>query len=141
MTVTVWEQLRSLSGALLLGLGAGLWYDLLRCLRRRIRGQLFAAVLDLLFWLAVTAAIFLWSVAAGNGTVQLSCCAALFLGAVIYFRVLSRCCFPLLSALTGLIAGILHLIGAPWRWLKQMVNRGQKFFSNFCKNHFSFPGK
>lgn len=141
MTVTVWEQLRSLTGALLLGLGAGLWYDLLRCLRRHIRGQLFAAVLDLLFWLAVTAAIFLWSVAAGNGTVQLSVCAALFLGGVVYFHVFSRWCFPLLSALIGLAARVLRLIGAPWRWLKRMVNQGQKNFSIFCKNHFSFPGK
>lgn len=141
MTVTVWEQLRSLTGALLLGLGAGVWYDLLRCLRRRIRSRAFAAVLDLLFWLAVTAAIFVWSVAAGGGKVQLSVCAALFLGGVVYFRALSRWCFPLLSALTGLAARVLHLISAPGRWLKRIVNQGEKFFSNFCKNHFSFPGK
>lgn len=141
MTVTVWEQLRSLAGALLLGLGAGLWYDLLRCLRRRIRSRAFAAVVDLLFWLAVTAALFLWSVAAGNGIVQLSVCAALFLGGVVYFRIFSRWCFPLMSALTGLIARMLHLTGAPVRGLMHGLERGQKFFSNFCKNHFSFPGK
>ena len=62
MTVTVWAQTHSLLGAVLLGIGAGLWYDLLRALRWRIRSPALGIGLDLLFWLAVTTLIFGWSV-------------------------------------------------------------------------------
>ena len=141
MTVTVLEQAHSLLGALLLGVGAGLWYDLLRCLRYRIRSRVIAIALDLLFWLAVTAAIFVWSVAAGGGKVQISVCAALFLGGVVYFRFFSRLFFPILSALVRLLSQLLHLLLTPLIWLKRAAGRVRNFFINFCKKHFSFPGK
>lgn len=141
MTVTVWEQAHSLLGALLLGVGAGLWYDLLRCLRYRIRARGVAIVLDLLFWLAVTVVIFVWSVTAGGGKVQLSTCAALLLGGVLYFHYLTKLFFPLLSALVRLVLRLLHFLLLPLYWLKRGGKRVQNFFINFCKNHFSFPGK
>ena len=48
-------------------MATGLLYELLRCVRYRVRGRIFCALLDLLFWLLVTVALFLWSVAAGRG--------------------------------------------------------------------------
>ena len=94
MTVTVWEQAYSLLGGLVLGVATGLLYELLRCVRYRVRGRIFCALLDLLFWLLVTVALFLWSVAAGRGVVRLSVCAALFLGCAGYLHFLSPPLLP-----------------------------------------------
>lgn len=141
MTVSVWEQAHSLLGALLLGIGTGLTYDLLRTIRWRIRSHIFCGLLDLLFWLAVTAALFLWSVSAGRGVVQVSVCLFLFLGGVVYFRVLSPLFFPVLSWLTGLIAKFLRLLFTPLRLLGRLVKKIKNFFILFCKKHFSFPGE
>ena len=141
MTVTILAQAHSLLGALLLGVGSGLWYDLLRGLRYRIRAQALAIALDLLFWLTVTAVLFGWSVSAGGGRVQLITCAAALTGGVIYFRWLSPLFFPPLSALVGLVLRLVKLPLKPLYWLKERGRRGQKFFIHFFEKHFSFPGK
>lgn len=141
MTVSVWEQAHSLLGALLLGVATGLTYDLLRCIRYRIRSRIFCGVLDLLFWAAVTAALFLWSVAAGRGVVQVSVCVFLFLGGVVYFRFLSPLFFPVLSWLTNSAVKFFRLLLAPFRWVLGTAAKIGKKFILFFKNHFSFPGK
>lgn len=141
MTVTVWEQAYSLLGGLLLGVATGLLYELLRCVRYRIRGRIFCALLDLLFWLLVTAALFLWSVAAGRGVVRLSVCAALFLGCAGYLHFLSPFCFPAFFAFTGLIARLFHLLLSPFRLFKRLGNAVSKKFSGFFKKLFPFPEK
>ena len=141
MTITVWEQVHSLLGALLLGVGSGLWYDLLRALRWRIRSPALGIGLDLLFWLAVTALIFGWSVAAGDGKVQLFTCFAALLGGVIYFRWLSSLFFPILSTLCFWALGVVKLLLKPLYLLKDGLLKLKNFFIDFCKNHFSFPGK
>ena len=53
------EQLRLLLQSLLLGAGAGLLYDALRALRRQTGcGRAMTAVLDAVFWLVLSAAVF-----------------------------------------------------------------------------------
>lgn len=141
MTVTVWEQAHSLLGGLLIGVATGLFYDLLRCVRYRVRGRIFCALLDLLFWCAVTAALFLWSVAAGRGVVRFSVCAALFLGAAAYLHFFSPVCFPLLSTLTGLLIRLARLLGAPFQAAGRLARRCAKKFTLFFKKLFSFPAK
>lgn len=141
MTITVWEQAHSLLGALLLGVGAGLWYDLLRALRWRIRSPALGIGLDLLFWLAVTALLFGWSVAAGNGTVQLFTCVGALLGGILYFRWLSSLFFPFLSTLLGWALRLIKLLLKPLYLLKEGLRKLENFFIDFCKKHFSFPDK
>lgn len=141
MTVSVWEQAHSLLGGLLIGVATGLFYDVLRCVRYRLRGRIFSALLDLLFWCAVTAALFLWSVAAGRGQVRLSVCAALFLGGAGYLHFFSPVCFPLLSALAGALARLAGALAAPFRLAGRTARRGGKKFAVFLKKHFSFPAK
>lgn len=141
MTVTVWEQAYSLLGGLVLGVATGLLYELLRCVRYRVRGRIFCALLDLLFWLLVTVALFLWSVAAGRGVVRLSVCAALFLGCAGYLHFLSPLCFPTFFALTGLIARLFHLLLSPFRLLKRLGDAVSKKFTGFFKKLFPFPEK
>lgn len=130
MSVTVPQQLHALAGAVLLGVVCGGWYDLLRGLRRRTASPVWTAVLDLLFWLAATAGLFLWCIRAGNGRVQLVLCLAVAVGGWGYFRWLSGLCFPALSALAGLLL-------LPCFSLKKL----KKFFIKICKKHFSFGNK
>ena len=61
MTVDTLQQSRALCQALLLGGAMGVVYDLFRILRVRVHVRLLGPVLDLLFWLGATAALFLWS--------------------------------------------------------------------------------
>lgn len=141
MTITVWEQVHSLLGAVLLGIGSGLWYDLLRALRWRIRSPALGIWLDLLFWLAVTALLFAWSVTADNGKVQIITCAAALLGGAVYFRWLSPLFFPILSTLCGWSLRLIKLLLKPLYLLKECLQKLGNFFIDFCKKHFSFRDK
>ena len=51
---------------------------------------LLGGVLDLLFWLVVTVALFVYTTTAGSGEVRLYIVAAVLLGAAAYFWLLSR---------------------------------------------------
>ena len=73
-------QAQAMVQALALGLAAGLVYDLFRILRVRVRLPLLGPALDLLFWLGLTAALFLWSQWAWGGLVRLYGVVFLFLG-------------------------------------------------------------
>ena len=68
----------------------GLLYDAFRILRVRVRLPLLGGVLDLLFWLVVTVALFVYTTTAGAGEVRLYIVAAVLLGALAYFWLLSR---------------------------------------------------
>ena len=141
MSFTIWDQVRCLMGAVVLGLGTGLLYDLLRVIRWRIKGRIFGGLLDLLFWLTATAALFLWSVDAGQGVVQVSTCLFLFLGAVVYFRVLSPLLLPPLSWLLRKVERLFRFTLFPFRLLKRFTASLKKKFSLFCKKYFSFTAK
>lgn len=88
-------QALALLPALLLGLGLGLLYDLLRPLRRRCP-PLPAAGLDLLYALAAAAAVFVRAMAAGGrfGLWELT---AALLGFLLYLYALSPLVLPLLD--------------------------------------------
>ena len=60
MEVSIEAQLAAFGGAFFIGAAAGVLYDLFRVLRVRIRIPLIGTVLDALFWILVTAALFLW---------------------------------------------------------------------------------
>ena len=141
MNITIGEQLHSLLGALLLGVGAGLWYDLLRAFRYRCIPGLATILLDLLFWLLVTVALFCWSVVAGRGLVQVNICAALMVGFLLYFHFLSHLFFPIVRRLVDWMASLLHCFFAPFRFLKKKCAVCGKKVSYFCKKLFSFLQK
>ena len=71
MTVDVAQQARALCQALLLGGAMGVIYDLFRVLRARVRIPLLGPALDLLFWLAATLVLFVWSQQAWGGEIRL----------------------------------------------------------------------
>ena len=90
MEISVSAQAALLAGALLLGAAVGLLYDFFRILRVRIPLKLLGALLDLVFWLAVTAALFVYAVAAGDGAVRIYLVLGVLGGATVYFLLLSR---------------------------------------------------
>jgi|GEM_PF-3663472 len=83
MTVSVTDQALFFAGALVMGAAVGLLYDAFRILRVRVRLPLLGGVLDLLFWLVVTVALFVYTTTAGSGEVRLYIVAAVLLGAFL----------------------------------------------------------
>ena len=71
MTVDIAAQQAALLQAAVLGLAAGLLYDLFRILRCRVRLPLLGPALDLLFWLVLTGVLF--SGPSGPGAARCGC--------------------------------------------------------------------
>ena len=74
MGIVLLDQARALAGALALGMAVGLVYDLIRIPRARI--PLLGGVLDFLFWVAATAALFfcLWPLPSFPAPRSIFCC-------------------------------------------------------------------
>lgn len=133
MEISVSGQAAAFGGALLLGMAVGLAYDLIRIPRAYIHVPLLGEVLDLCFWLVVTAALFLFAIHNGNGEVRIFMAAALFCGALIYFLLLS----PYVRRFSALIAAA---VAAVWRILAFPVLKSAaaiKKLKEKLKNSFS----
>lgn len=89
-------QALELLGALLLGLGLGLGYDLLRLPRHRI-GTLGGSLLDLLFALLAGTSAFLLAMSTQAGRTGLWDLSATLLGFLLYLHALSPAVLPLLE--------------------------------------------
>ena len=108
MEIGLGQQALRLLLALLLGLGTGLLYDLLRPLRRAA-GVVAAALLDALFCLLTGAGIFLFAMSAGDGKLgQWELCAAL-LGFLAWLHLFSPFVLPVFEKIRRLQATALAL--------------------------------
>ena len=128
MTVDVVQQGRALCQALLLGGAMGVTYDLFRILRVRVKLPLLGPLLDLLFWMAATAALFVWSQGAWGGQIRVYGAVLCLVGGALYFWAVSPWLLrlgylgadlvtALLGILTfpvGLAGAILKKIGKNW---------------------------
>ncbi len=101
MEVALAEQGRRLLSALLLGLGLGLLYDLLRPPRRRF--PRLGAPLDMLFGLLAGAAAFVFALSAGGGRPGLWELGASLLGFLLYLHALSPPLLPVLEKSLNLL--------------------------------------
>lgn len=133
MAVSVAAQARALLGALLLGLAAGLLYDLFRVLRVRVHLAFLGPALDLLFWLLCTAVFFFWS-ADGGGLVRLYTVILSLAGGWFYFSLISPRLLPLYYRLATLFSKLIQLLLLPLARLRQALEK----FSLICKNHFHY---
>ena len=113
-----------LLAALLLGGAMGVVYDLFRILRVRVHVRLLGPILDLLFWLGVTAGLFALTLLRDDGQVRIFHMAAVSLGGGAYFLTLSRLILPVLLWLAGRIRALFRLLTAPAR----RAGRGTKNF-------------
>ena len=137
MTVDVAAQGAALIQAVLLGLAAGVLYDLFRILRVRVRLPLLGPALDLLFWLMLTGTLFLWSQWAWGGPVRLYGVVFLFFGGVLYFLLFSRWMLWIGYRLADLISAILKILALPLTALGRL----QKKIKKLAKNIFLFAEK
>jgi hypothetical protein len=133
MGVAISQQVFSLTGALLLGLGLGLVYDLLRLLRRS-HGIAAEIALDLLFWALATLTLFLWSVGTGKGVVRVYIALSLLGGGWLWFQTFSPAFLELGRQIADVCARITHTLTAPLRALAA----AWKNFLFFLKKNFLY---
>ena len=132
MEVSVAAQAWGLAGAVALGLGAGILYDLFRLLRHRTGSRMLEWGADLLFWAAVTGALFLYAQTAEGGEVRLYLSLGLLTGGILYFCCFSRAVLSVLGRMLDIFGKILHIFTAPARWVGNILLKIQKKM----KNHF-----
>ena len=129
MTVTLWDQARSLLLALGLGICLGLLYDLLRPIRRRT-GPVSGTLLDLLFCLLSGAAAFVYAMGSAIGRLglwELSCTLLAFL---LYLHTLSG---PVLRLFTAVLDLILKLMGPCKKGIKKTALSAKNSFQKVRK--------
>ena len=123
MTVDVLQQGRALCQALLLGGAMGVIYDLFRIIRVRVRAPLLGPLLDLLFWLGATGALFLWSQDAWGGRVRLYGAAFCMVGGALYFWAVSPWLLRLGYLGADLTAALLGILTFPLGLLKSFFKK------------------
>lgn len=93
------EQLRLLLQSLLLGVGTGLLYDILRALRRHfVCGRAATAVLDTVFWAILSAGVFEFGIVFAAGQPRLFVLAGAACGIALYLVLLSEAVLAVLGA-------------------------------------------
>lgn len=137
MTVDIARQLQGLCQAVLLGGVLGVVYDLMRVLRRRVPLPFLGGMLDLLFWAAATAALFLFSHRAWDGQIRLYGAVFCFLGGALYFWGVSTLVLGIVTFLADVLIRILGILTLPGRLLGRLFKR----FGKIAKNIFPFKEK
>ena len=117
-------QAAALLLAALLGLGAGLLYDLLRPPRRAMR-RAWAALIDLLYALCVGIGLFLFAMSAGEGRLGLWELGAALAGFLVYLHLLSPVFLPLFDAAAAGTARGLESLG---KSMKNFNEKRKKYF-------------
>jgi len=137
MTVDIARQLQGLCQAVLLGGALGVVYDLMRVLRRRVPLPFLGGILDFLFWVAATAALFRFSQSAWDGQIRMYGAVFCFLGGALYFWGVSPVVLGVLSFLADVLTRLLGILTFPGRLVRRLFKR----FGKIAKNIFPFKGK
>lgn len=132
MTVDIARQLQGLCQAVLLGGALGIVYDLMRVLRRSIPLGWLTGLLDFLFWVMSTLALFRFSHAAWDGQIRLYGAVFCMLGGAAYFWGVSPLILGVLFGLTALLRRILGILTFPVRLLGRLFKR----FGKIAKTSF-----
>lgn len=130
MEISVAGQAAVFTGAVVLGLGVGLLYDLMRLLRRYIRLPLLGSVLDLLFWSITTAALFYFVIAVGDGKVRIYVLLAVLGGAAAYFFALSEWILSLGDLLADGMVALFRCVLFPIQLVGQIIKKIRKKLKN-----------
>ena len=135
MEIQISRQLALFGQSVLLGLAAGLLYDLLRAFRLRLPRS--TALWDALYCLAVGTGLFFFTLRQAEGLLRGYVVLGALGGAVLFFCLLSSLLRPVWDFWVDTLAFFLRLCALPLQWLK-----------NFCKkvarrgkNLFYFSGK
>lgn len=132
-------QLVQAAASLSLGLAAGLFYDLLRAVRERVRAPAFTLLADILFVLVCAALLFLCGLTAGEGRQRLFMTMLAVLGGALYFRTVSRAALVIFRLLANAGAFLLRCAAFPvlfcLTFLKKVNNFFKKYFQNAKKRY------
>ncbi len=134
------EQALSLAYALLLGLGSGFLYDVLRQVRLG-RPALWTHATDALYWLIITLLVLVFSVVGSDGYIRFGLFFVQVLGAVLYFYALSPILRRLLHRLARVLACLWHLLCFPLRLFYALYKKISPICKKSLKNIFSFLEK
>lgn len=142
------EQMRLLLQSLLLGVGIGLLYDVLRALRRHFScGRAATAVYDTVFWLVLAAALFEFGLVFAIGQNRFFVLAGAACGMAVYFTLLSAMVLAVLGAVLWFISRVWGTAAAAVQWVCGAVQRAgipekfRVFAKKFEKSSSIFRGK
>ena len=134
METSVLGQLVETAAALALGAAAGLFYDALRVIRRRLPIKLVTLLCDLVFSVAAGCAIFVLGMTIGGGRQRALTATITVLGGVLYFLTLTRPTMYILEGVADLISLLTRLLGFPAVFLLKT----SKIFAIFSKKVFNY---
>lgn len=121
------QQVAAFCGAASVGLVTGVMYDVMRALRRRVRQRAVSELLDLLFWVLATAALFYFVVVLGGGELRIFMVLAALLGAVVYFKFCSALVLELVQQGVDGAIGLVRICLLPLGQMKKIVKRMARF--------------
>jgi len=130
MEISIAQQAYAFAGAILLGFAIGVLYDLLRLFRLRVPVPVLGPVLDLLFWAAVVAALFVYATGATGGQMRIYVLLSVFGGAVVYFVTLSAWILSLGNLVADGAAFLGRLVKLPFRFLFFCAKKIEKNLKN-----------
>lgn len=128
MELPIAEQAGAFVGAVCLGFFVGIFYDLLRLFRQRLRWPGLAYVLDLVFWIVVVVSIFLFAIRATGGKVRIYVLLSIFGGATAYFLSFSAWIMGLGNLLADGMSLFVRLLTLPIRFFFNCLKKIQKNF-------------
>jgi len=134
MELDIIHQVYQAGTALLLGLAAGLYYDILktiRCCKKRTAGG--TIFFDLLFWLGLAIALFFQTMTTGRGVVRIFMLVTNALGAWLYFLALSKAVLFLLGKMLCFLWIMASPICKIWAKGKNIAKKGEGGFKNWVK--------
>ncbi|MBR2742461.1 MAG: spore cortex biosynthesis protein YabQ [Clostridia bacterium] len=109
------------------GAAAALFYDVFRIIRRRIRHLNFVVMIeDVLFWLAASAALFVFVYNTNSGELRAFLIIGAVLGAYLYFAALSRAVLLVLGAVFGVFIKAVYILTRPFAFLLRPIIRKAK---------------
>lgn len=118
------EQLGVVLESVLLGVALGVYYDVLRAVRRHFRaGTALTAVCDTVFWLGLLAALFEFSIAFAAGQSRYYVLAGAGAGAALYFALPGELVFSLLCAALDVVDFLCKKTILLMHWLHQLVRK------------------
>ena len=130
MESTVSQQLLAFGWSILLGMAAGVLYDLLRPFRLRL--PRLTAWLDLLYCLTVGSAVFLFLLRRA-GELRLYLLLGIAGGAVVFFCAFSAALRPVWDFWVDTLAQLIALGALPLRWLNFVTSMATPWGTSRCR--------
>lgn len=130
MPLPVILQLTQAGLSLALGAVLGIWYDVLKALRLRVRRRWLTDLLDLLFWLSAGICLFILGMGPGYGQLRIFMVLSAVCGAILYFCIFSTVILPLASEFWGF-----------WIRMSNLLEKATDLCKKFIEKNMSRPKK